>query len=42
MTGKYGGFFCVFGTGDGVFRRNAGGICLFSVVSSRSLSRILR
>ena len=38
MIGKYGSFFCVFGTGDGVFRGDVGGVCLFGVVSGRSLS----
>lgn len=41
MTGKYGGFFCFSCTGDGIFRGDAGGICLFSVSGSGSLSGIL-
>lgn len=34
VTGKFRGFFCIFGTGDGVFRGDVGGVCLFGFVSS--------
>lgn len=34
MIGKSGGFFCVFSAGNGIFRGNVGGVCLFGFVSS--------
>lgn len=34
MIGKFRGFFCVFGAGDGIFRGNVSGVCLFGLTSS--------
>lgn len=36
--GEFRGFFCVFGAGYGLFRGNVGGVYLFGVVGSGSLS----
>lgn len=42
MTGKYGGFFCIFSPGNGLFRGDVSGVCLFSGSGSGSLSGVLR
>lgn len=41
MIGRFRGFFCFFGVGDGLFGWNVGSVCLFGLISGRSLSRVL-